>query len=117
CREMEYEFEYHQKQRTWYDFFNDCFLYANTKEPENDDFVKITRFDLALDEQYNPQEGNFDLFKLLTSAREGRWNGRKQNYSAVLGGRRTKEGMINDGLTVYFGSKQTHLFFRFYEKD
>ncbi|MDQ7190038.1 replication initiation factor domain-containing protein, partial [Lactococcus lactis] len=34
-----------------------------------------------------------------------------------LGGRRTKEGMINDGLTVYFGSKQTHLFFRFYEKD
>lgn len=25
--------------------------------------------------------------------------------------------MINDGLTVYFGSKQTHLFFRFYEKD
>ncbi|MCY7264619.1 replication initiation factor domain-containing protein, partial [Pseudomonas protegens] len=62
-------------------------------------------------------EGNFDLFKLLTSAREGRWNGRKQNYSVVLGGRRTKEGMINDGLTVYFGSKQTHLFFRFYEKD
>lgn len=117
CREMEYEFEYHQKQRTWYDFFNDCFLYANKKAPENDDFVKITRFDLALDEQYNPQEGNFDLFKLLTSAREGRWNGRKQNYSAVLGGRRTKEGMINDGLTVYFGSKQTHLFFRFYEKD
>ena len=40
------------------------------KAPENDDFVKITRFDLALDEQYNPQEGNFDLFKLLTSARE-----------------------------------------------
>ncbi|MFQ8932438.1 MAG: replication initiation factor domain-containing protein [Lactococcus lactis] len=117
CREMEYEFEYHQKQRTWYDFFNDCFFYANKKAPDNDDFVKITRFDLALDEQYNPQEGNFDLFKLLTSAREGRWNGRKQNYSAVLGGRRTKEGMINDGLTVYFGSKQTHLFFRFYEKD
>ena len=41
CREMEYEFEYHQKQRTWYDFFNDCFLYANKKAPDNDDFVKI----------------------------------------------------------------------------
>ena len=69
---------------TWYDFFNDCFLYANKKAPENDDFVKITRFDLALDEQYNPQEGNFDLFKLLTSAREGRWNGRKQNLPGCI---------------------------------
>lgn len=117
CREMEYEFEYNQKRRTWYDFFSDCFVYANQKAPDNPDFVKITRFDLALDEQYNPEEGNFDLFKVLTMAREGRWNGRKQNYSAVLGGRRTGNGMVNDGLTVYFGSKQTHLFFRFYEKD
>ncbi|WP_348821055.1 replication initiation factor domain-containing protein [Lactococcus garvieae] len=117
CRELEYEFEYHQKKKTWYDFFSNAIDYGLRKAPENENFVKVTRFDLALDEQYNEKEGNFDLFSLLSAARDGRWNGRKKSYAAILGGRRTAEGLVNDGLSLYFGSKRTHLFFRFYEKD
>lgn len=117
CRELEYEFEYHQNKKTWLDFFSTLIDYGKNKSPENDNFVKVTRFDLALDEQYNEKEGNFDLFRLLSAVREGRWNGRKKSYAAILGGRKTSQGLINDGLSLYFGSKRTHLYFRFYEKD
>ena len=117
CRELEYDFEFHQGKKTWYDFFKNAIDYALRKAPDNENFMKVTRFDLALDELYNEKEGNFDLFQLLSAAREGRWNGRKKSYAAILGGRRTGEGLINDGLSLYFGSKRTHLFFRFYEKD
>lgn len=62
CRELEYEFEYHQNKKTWFEFFSNLIAHGEGKAPENKNFVKVTRFDLALDEQYNEEEGKCPLF-------------------------------------------------------
>lgn len=128
CREVEKLLK--EQERDWRDFFNDCLLLGQeflesydlpvqedaTKVQKIPKFFNVTRLDLALDEFYS-EEGNYDLFKLFERFHEGLVLTPKRSYSSQMGGKFTKEGLINDGLTLYLGTGHSSPFFRFYEKD
>ena len=66
CREFEQELK--DQNRTWKQFFQDCFHFSMKKKQvtdfeDLDDYLKFTRLDLATDEMYS-KKGNYDLRKL-----------------------------------------------------
>ena len=122
CRELEQILA--DQDRDWYELFTACLLYENqfkTKENNQDgevtserSFFNVTRLDLALDEHYS-EEGNYALISLNRYLEAGEYTSRKKKYRAYLGGNMAHRRA--DGVSLYIGSKQSPLFFRFYEKD
>ncbi|WP_339011789.1 replication initiation factor domain-containing protein [Lactococcus garvieae] len=133
CRELEQLLK--DQGREWYELLNDCFVYEQVLEtrfalPRPDEeqegvpksihemprHFNVTRLDIALDEFYS-EDGNYRLSTLFDRFHEGLVSTRKRSYSSQMGGKFTKEGLYNDGLTLYLGSPQSTPYFRFYEKD
>lgn len=126
CREMEQLLE--EQKRDWYDLFETCDEFGNflrqryelssrdSELSEKARYFNVTRLDLALDEPYS-ENGNFKLAHLLEQFRAGLIVTPKKEYSNQSGGRYTKEGLRDDGQTIYIGSPKSSPYFRFYEKD
>ena len=75
--------------------------------------VHSTRVDLAIDEMYDKQNGNFDLRELKEKVKKGDWYSTLKKYTAID---QLKES-DNNGLTLYFGSRgNDRIFIRMYEK-
>lgn len=131
CRELEQILQ--EQKRDWYDLFNTCIVYENVlrerllnpqgqKEDEKPSEAKpvhyfnVTRLDLALDEMYS-EEGNYDLSDFADLLERGLVTMRKRTFSIQKSGKNSKEGLYNDGVTIYIGKPQSPTYFRFYEKD
>ena len=118
CREFESLLL--KQKRTWEDFIRDCFLFAEKYRDNRDldDFLAFTRADIALDELYNPDKGNIDLKDLKARLEDEKIivkNIDKISFDDTL--KRVKGRFKKSGLTIYFGSRQSDVFIRFYQKD
>ncbi|GGD05624.1 XRE family transcriptional regulator [Enterococcus wangshanyuanii] len=115
CRQLEQIFE-EDNDRSWTEFFWSLY--------EDDLFgqgvvvdTKITRIDIALDELIVEGEENFDLYSLKEKMEQGLVDTTFKNFD--FNGGCSYEGgkMVNKGLSLYFGSRQSPLYFNFYQKD
>ncbi|GGD05846.1 replication initiation factor domain-containing protein [Enterococcus wangshanyuanii] len=115
CRQLEQIFE-EDNDRSWTEFFWSLY--------EDDLFgqgivvdTKITRVDIALDELIVEGEENFDLYSLKEKMEQGLVDTTFKNFD--FNGGCSYEGgkMVNKGLSLYFGSRQSPLYFNFYQKD
>ena len=114
CRQFEYYLQTEQK-RDWKDFVCSCVSFAqkSTASPEAAaDFLKFTRLDIALDELYNP-EGNYPLPDLKDRYEKGLIETKAKSFQLVD----KSSGSQSQGKSFYFGSRNSPVFFNFYEKD
>ena len=114
CRFFEW-YLVHEQERDWEQFLLDCFTYANNfaeTTAQLDDFLKITRMDIALDELYNPN-GNYDLEKLKIKKDNGLLKTKSKAFKYVDG----SSGEESKGKSLYFGSPNSPIVLNFYEKD
>ena len=120
CREFEQELK--DQNRTWKQFFEDCFHFSMKQKGVTtiellDDYLKFTRFDLATDEMYS-KNGNYDLRKLYDKMMSGQiqtpFRQFSSNESFLL-----RNGIFEStGLSLYFGSRKSKsIYLNFYEKD
>ncbi|WP_206911603.1 cro/CI family transcriptional regulator [Enterococcus sp. DIV0840] len=115
CRQLEQIFE-EDNDRSWTEFFwslyeDDLFGQGMVVD------TKITRIDIALDELIVEGEENFDLYNLKEKMEQGLVDTTFKNFD--FNGGCSYEGgkMVNKGLSLYFGSRQSPLYFNFYQKD
>nr|WP_244228123.1 replication initiation factor domain-containing protein [Streptococcus suis] len=114
CRFFEW-YLVNEQGRDWEQFLLDCFAYANNfteTMAQLDDFLKITRIDIALDELYNPN-GNYDLEKLKIKKDTGLLKTKSKTFKYVDG----SIGEESKGKSLYFGSPNSPIVLNFYEKD
>ncbi|MEY8462204.1 replication initiation factor domain-containing protein [Streptococcus merionis] len=114
CRFFEW-YMINEQGRDWEQFLLSCFTYAgkfSETEDQLDDFLKITRIDIALDEMYH-SSGNYDLFKLKRKVDLGLVKRKSKEYKYVDG----SSGEESKGKSLYFGSKNSPVVLNFYEKD
>lgn len=114
CRFFEW-YLINEQDRDWEQFLLDCFSYANSYTEtlaQLDDFMKVTRIDIALDELYNP-DGNYDLEWLKEKKDAGLLKTKSQSFKYVDG----SSGSESKGKSLYFGSPQSPIVLNFYEKD
>lgn len=115
CRQYEWYLQ-EEQDRDWKAFLEACFDYAvasTASKEASQDFLKVTRLDIALDELYS-SKGNYDISRLKWKYDNGLlvskaltveyWDGSK-------GKDRSK------GKSLYFGSKSSPILLNFYEKD
>lgn len=114
CREYERVLE--EQEETWTHFF--WRLYQDNLFGEKLVIdTKITRIDLALDELISEIVPNYDLFELKEKYEAGLVDTtfRKFKYEGSF---LLKKGKLyNGGLSLYFGSRQSPMYFNFYQKD
>lgn len=115
CRQLEEIFE-EDHDRTWTEFFRSLY--------DDDIFgeglvvdTKITRIDIALDELIVKGQPNFDLYKLKEKMEAGLIGTSFKNFDFSGGYSFEKGQKVNKGLSLYFGSRQSPLYFNFYQKD
>ncbi|BBM13530.1 replication initiation factor domain-containing protein [Enterococcus mundtii] len=115
CRQLEEVFE-EDHDRTWTEFFRSLY--------DDDIFgkglvvdTKITRIDIALDELIVKGQPNFDLYKLKEKMEAGLIGTTFKNFDFSGGYSFEKGQKVNKGLSLYFGSRQSPLYFNFYQKD
>ncbi|MBM7688434.1 Cro/Cl family transcriptional regulator [Enterococcus ureilyticus] len=115
CRQLEQIFE-EDNDRSWTEFFWSLY--------EDDLFgqgvvidTKITRIDIALDELIVDGEVNFDLYDLKEKMEQGLVDTTFKNFDFNGGFAYEGGKMVNKGLSLYFGSRQSPLYFNFYQKD
>ncbi|WP_066026182.1 replication initiation factor domain-containing protein [Enterococcus mundtii] len=115
CRQLEEIFE-EDHDRTWTEFFRSLY--------DDDIFgkglvvdTKITRIDIALDELIIKGQPNFDLYKLKEKMEAGLIGTTFKNFDFSGGYSFEKGQKVNKGLSLYFGSRQSPLYFNFYQKD
>lgn len=115
CRQLEQIFE-EDNDRSWTEFFWSLY--------EDDLFgkgivvdTKITRIDIALDELIVEDEENFDLYELKEKMEQGVVDTTFRNFDFNGGFAYEGGKMVNKGLSLYFGSRQSPLYFNFYQKD
>lgn len=115
CRQLEEIFE-EDNDRSWTEFFRSLY--------EDDIFgknlivdTKITRIDIALDELIIEGKENFDLYSLKEKMEQGLVHTTFKNFDFSGGFSYEKGQMVNKGLSLYFGSRQSPLYFNFYQKD
>lgn len=115
CRQLEQIFE-EDNDRSWTEFFWSLY--------EDDLFgqgivvdTKITRIDIALDELIVEGEENFDLYNLKEKMEQGLVDTTFKNFDFNGGFAYEGGKMVNKGLSLYFGSRQSPLYFNFYQKD
>lgn len=117
CRE--FELFLIEQERDWLGFFHDVFEFSERekKHMSMEQFLAFPRFDIALDELYKP-DGNIDLFDLKNRVYQGLMKfSRIESFDAKQSCRKRAGILINQGLTLNFGSRQSGLVFRFYQKD
>ncbi|MDQ0552378.1 DNA relaxase NicK [Enterococcus lactis] len=114
CRQLEEIFE-EDNDRSWTEFFRSLY--------EDDIFgknlivdTKITRIDIALDELIVEGKENFDLYSLKEKMEQGLVHTTFKNFDFSGGFSYEKGQMVNKGLSLYFGSRQSPLYFNFYQK-
>ena len=82
--------------------------------------LKVTRLDVAMDEMYKGlgrEHEHFDLFTMLEKRRKKEVVlDRIKKFNYIGGGDFDGNGDKEDGLSLYFGSRQSTMFFNFYEK-
>ncbi|EGO8444088.1 Cro/Cl family transcriptional regulator [Enterococcus faecalis] len=115
CRQLEEIFEEDNK-RSWTEFFYSLY--------DDDIFgqgvlvdTKITRIDIALDELIVKEQENFDLYVLKEKMAQGLVDTTFKNFDFSGGFAYENKKMVNKGLSLYFGSRQSPLYFNFYQKD
>ena len=117
CREMELLLI--QQGRDWFSFLHDVFLFAETERKDRslEDFLAFPRFDIALDELYKPS-GNIDLFDIKARIFDNKIVMKRiKTFTAIEGMKKVDSRFVNQGLTLNFGSRQSSLMIRFYQKD
>ena len=108
CRQMELIME--REGITWCEFFQRMLF-------ERKD-VRVRRLDIAMDELYqgidkeHEQVNLSDLIRKLYS--KELYYEKMKTWNAVDGGK--LDGSANQGLSLYFGSRQSNMYFNFYEK-
>ncbi|HBI7177702.1 TPA: XRE family transcriptional regulator [Listeria monocytogenes] len=114
CRE--YELVLEEQNETWTSFFLRLYQSDILGEGVVID-TKITRIDLALDEHLSLLYPNYDLFELKKKVEQGLVDTSFRNFD-FTGGIVVKNGqLINKGLSLYFGSRQSPFYLNFYQKD
>ncbi|HFE9852909.1 replication initiation factor domain-containing protein [Enterococcus sp. DIV1420a] len=115
CRQLEEIFE-EDNNRSWTEFFRSLY--------DDDIFgqgilvdTKITRIDIALDELIVEGEENFELYDLKEKMEQGLVDTTFKNFDFNGGFAYEGGKMVNKGLSLYFGSRQSPLYFNFYQKD
>ncbi|HAP3879215.1 TPA: XRE family transcriptional regulator, partial [Enterococcus faecalis] len=115
CRQLEEIFE-EDNNRSWTEFFRSLY--------DDDIFgqgvlvdTKITRIDIALDELIVKGKENFDLYVLKEKMEQGLVDTTFKNFDFSGGFAYENKKMVNKGLSLYFGSRQSPLYFNFYQKD
>lgn len=117
CRELELLLM--QQGRNWFDFLHDVFLFAEEtrKDRALEDFLAFPRFDIALDELYK-KSGNIDLFDIKARIFANKIIMRRfKTFTAIEGLKKVDSRFVNQGLTLNFGSRQSSVMIRFYQKD
>ncbi|HEM6281337.1 TPA: XRE family transcriptional regulator [Streptococcus suis] len=108
CRQMELILE--REGITWCEFFQKVLF-------ERKD-MRVRRLDIAMDELYqgidkeHEQVSLSDLIRKLYS--KELYYEKMKTWNAVDGGK--LDGSANQGLSLYFGSRQSNMYFNFYEK-
>ena len=108
CRQMELIME--REGMTWGEFFQKMLF-------ERKD-MRVRRLDIAMDELYQgidkeqEQVNLSDLIRKLYS--KELYYEKMKTWNAVDGGK--LDGSANQGLSLYFGSRQSNMYFNFYEK-
>ncbi|MDW8650027.1 replication initiation factor domain-containing protein [Streptococcus suis] len=108
CRQMELIME--REGITWCEFFQKMLF-------ERKD-MRVRRLDIAMDELYqgidkeHEQVNLSDLIRKLYS--KELYYEKMKTWNAVDGGK--LDGSANQGLSLYFGSRQSNMYFNFYEK-
>lgn len=119
CREFELYLQ--GQNRTWFDFFNDCFEFAKEKTQSDEElkkFIKFPRLDIALDELYDEQHGNFDLNTLYKKVNCQRFSTKLKSFRKVEEFEPSGKGFfVSNGLSLYFGTRLSEIYFNFYQKD
>ncbi|RHA25976.1 XRE family transcriptional regulator [Streptococcus mutans] len=110
CREMELVLEKHGL--TWYELLLDMSGRSD---------MQVTRLDIALDEMYqgyDKQSEQIQLSDIMTKVYKDEVVLRKiRTWNHVGGGSLQKDNQVNSqGISLYFGSRQSNLYFNFYEK-
>ncbi len=118
CRQMELIFE--REGLTWSEFLQKIYF-------EGDD-MKVTRLDVAMDEMYRGFENESDHFLLsdmIARVYQGQVVFDKLKTWNHIGGGQLLFHKVNEmdliddggqGISLYFGSRQSNLYFNFYEK-
>ncbi|ROX63920.1 XRE family transcriptional regulator [Enterococcus faecium] len=115
CRQLEDIFE-EDNNRSWTEFFRS--LYDDDIFGKNIIVdTKITRIDIALDELIVEGKPNFNLYKLKEKMEQGLVSTTFKNFDFNGGFSFEKNKLVNKGLSLYFGSRQSPLYFNFYQKD
>lgn len=117
CREFELLLK--QQGRDWFSFLHDVFLFAEQERKDRplEDFLAFPRFDIALDELYK-EAGNIDLVDMKARLYADQIIVRRiKMINCHDGLKKVKHRFVNKGLTIDFGSRQSSLMIRFYQKD
>lgn len=109
-----------RQKRTWQSFFNDVLQFAQTHREHQslEDYLSITRFDIALDELYRDDGSNIDLIDFANRIKNDTIivkTVKKVTFNEGL--ERIRGQFKNSGYTIYFGARQSSVYIRFYQKD
>ena len=116
CRQMEVMLDYYDID--WLTFFKQL------KDTYQDD-LRVTRLDIAIDELYLGSARESEQFDLNSLVQKSYTNElffdklKTWNYIGGGGVRKAKDGSFVEepnGLSIYFGSRQSEMYFNFYEK-
>ncbi len=112
CREMELLLV--ENQATWADFLSHLMTDFSDSH--------VTRLDIALDEKYlgeGREEEQFLLSDLITKVYQEEISFKHIRSWNHIGGGQLNQGQNQEnsqGISIYFGSRQSNLYFNFYEK-
>ena len=116
CRQMELVFE--NEGITWLDFFQEMFAAYGED-------MRLTRLDLAIDELYRGYESESEQF--LLSDMIAKYYRKELDFESMRMWNYIGGGSLNfedereieenrQGISLYFGSRQSEMYFNFYEK-
>ncbi|GAB2021702.1 replication initiation factor domain-containing protein [Pseudolactococcus yaeyamensis] len=117
CRE--FEFVLLKQGRTWEDFFMDAILFSKKQTNGIDpfeNFLKVTRFDIALDELYS-EDYNYDLHTLRDKFEKGLIKSDSRKFEIHEDFIRLRGIPTSKGLTIYIASRTSPCYLCCYEKD
>ena len=115
CREYERQLE--KRQTDWQGFLSEIWQKQGKLESCYSR-VQCSRIDIAMDEFWTREDSEyFDLFSILEKRPKGLISDRFKTFENYGGSIKDVDGNSrNKGLSLYFGSRKSPLFFNFYEK-
>nr|WP_228407522.1 replication initiation factor domain-containing protein [Lactococcus insecticola] len=119
CREFESILL--EQGRTWKDFFIDAMIYAQAHvtgsgEDIFDNFFKVTRIDIALDELYN-EKYNYNLETLRMKLKNNLIQTKTRTFEIHEGFHKDRGEIVSKGMAVYIGARESPCYLCAYEKD